>query len=92
MCSLLTRCSQVELEGHWDELSPEEQKEAEQIGPEHLKAHTNQCVGGCQDSDVSVRQVEVIRGCVEGMPVEDMPEHAQCHEYFSCLDKAQQGS
>lgn len=92
MCSLLTRCSQVELRVHWDELSPEEQKQAEQIGPEHLKAHTNQCVGGCQDSEVSVRQVKVIRECVQGMPVEGEPEDDQCHAYFACLDKAQKSS
>lgn len=91
MCSLLTRCAKIETKAHWDEYSAEDQKELEQLGPEHYEAHTDQCVGGCQDADVSVRQLEVIRECVQGMPVEADPEHERCHEYLSCLDKAQEG-
>ncbi|RMH42275.1 MAG: hypothetical protein D6689_08595 [Deltaproteobacteria bacterium] len=89
MCSLLTRCSQVELREHWDELSDEDRAAAEQIGPAELRAHTEQCAGACQDSSPSVRQVRVVQDCVAGLPAEGLPTPAQCEELVRCLDAAQ---
>ena len=77
MCTLLTRCSQVSLKAHWDELSDEDKRVAESIGPDDLARHSAECAGSCQDSALSVRQVQAIRGCLNGMPAEQDPDVAQ---------------
>ena len=92
MCDLLTRCSQVSLRAHWDELSEEDRRVAESIGPEDLERHRAACTRACQGSELSVRQVEAIRACVSGMPVEGDPSAARCEQYVACLDAAQPAS
>jgi hypothetical protein len=89
MCPLLTRCAMVELRANMDQLSPEDRAEAEKIGPQELRANTDQCLSQCQGGELSVRQVEVVRDCITGLPVDSDPELAQCNELMSCLLAAQ---
>ena len=92
MCTMLTRCSQVSLKEHWDQLSEEDRRVADSIGPDDLARHSAECTGSCQSSDLSVRQVEAIRSCLTGMPAEEDPAAAQCEAYVGCLEGVQPAS
>jgi len=89
MCGQLTRCAQVSLAAHIDELSAEDRAAAESVGPRELEANTSACVASCTAPALSARQVSAIRRCVDAMPASDGVDEPRCERYLGCLDEAQ---
>jgi hypothetical protein len=89
MCQSFTACAMVDLKANWDQLSGEDRKAAESIGERELQANTDQCRASCEASELSPRQVKVVRDCLTDMPAKAEPSAAQCNTFQSCLGAAQ---